>query len=49
MIDTNALEWKLRKLGESLDMLKHSMYLNRMKPMHDMVQRSQRPWLSKKN
>lgn len=44
MIDTNALEWKLRKLGESLDMLRHSMYLNHMKPMHETVGRSQRPW-----
>lgn len=39
-IDTNALEWKLRKLGENIDMLNHALYLRRMKPMHDLVRGS---------
>jgi hypothetical protein len=30
MIDTNALEWKLRKLGENMDMLKRACEDNRM-------------------
>jgi hypothetical protein len=29
MIDTNALEWKLRKLGENVDMLKRAIVDNR--------------------
>jgi hypothetical protein len=28
-IDTNALEWKLRKLGENLDMLRRAVNDNR--------------------
>lgn len=29
MIDTNSLEWKLRKLGENVDMLRHALEVNR--------------------
>jgi hypothetical protein len=29
MIDTNSLEWKLRKLGENIDMLKRACEDNR--------------------
>lgn len=29
MIDTNSLEWKLRKLGENMDMLSHALSVNR--------------------
>jgi hypothetical protein len=30
MIDTNSLEWKLRKLGENVDMLKRACEDNRL-------------------
>ena len=30
MIDVNSLEWKLRKLGENIDMLKHEFENNRL-------------------
>jgi hypothetical protein len=48
VIDTNSLEWKLRKFGESLDMLRHSMYLHRNRELHEMVGKSQMPWLHRK-
>lgn len=49
MIDTNSLEWKLRKWGEAMDMLKHTMYSGRNKKFFDSVGRSQRPWLYRKD